>query len=275
MTKVNANDVPPIGKTSLLDGLTKFAAVLGSLVALGQATSTWIDGRYKAEAEREKTQREVTLADIKEKSALAESYLQLILNKETPIDGRAILFSALGELDGHPLRNWARQRYGLYVQYNSELEKAYKARSEAAQHAHEADGLVNGLEAEIETLNVQIRQNMDNPEKAAELQQQRVAKSAELAKARATRAVAVVTVEAAAATIGRSARSDPTMVVPGPNLAAAIGSLSGKVDAALLKSIFPERAGKNIDDSVQYLQRKFHAPNQEFAFRIKAYGILA
>jgi hypothetical protein len=93
MTGENQNDIPLTVKTSLLDGLTKFAAVMGSLVALGQTTSTWIDGIYKAKAEEEKTQREVQLTDIKEKSALAESYLQLILNRETPIDGRAILFT--------------------------------------------------------------------------------------------------------------------------------------------------------------------------------------
>jgi hypothetical protein len=142
MTDMPPHDNPSGGKASLLDGVTIFAAVLGSLIALGQAASTWIDGIYQAAAEREKTEREVRLADIKERSALAESYLQLILNKETPIDGRAILFSALGELDGHPLRHWARQRYQLYVQYNTDLERAYKAQSEAAQHAHEADGLV-------------------------------------------------------------------------------------------------------------------------------------
>jgi len=260
MADMNQNDASPVGKASLLDSVTKFAAVLGSLVALGQAASTWIEGMYKAATEQEKTQREVALADIKERSKLAESYLHLILAKETPIDGRAILFSALGELEGHPLRTWARQRYELYMRYNSELSEAYKAQSEAAQHANKADGLVNSLEAEIATLNVQIKQNMDNPEKAADLQQHRIAKSSELAKARAVQTVAVVTVEAAQATIGRSARSDPTILVPVTNLAAAITSLSGKVDVALLKSIFPEGAGKNIEDSVQYLQ----AALQEF-----------
>ena len=87
-------------KASVIEGITKLAAVVGSLVAVGQATSTWIDGVYKAKAEQEKTVREIKLADIKEKSALAESYLKLVLSKETPIDGRAILLSALGELEG-------------------------------------------------------------------------------------------------------------------------------------------------------------------------------
>ena len=32
-------------------------------VALGQAASTWIDGMYKAAAEKEKTQREVKMAE--------------------------------------------------------------------------------------------------------------------------------------------------------------------------------------------------------------------
>lgn len=48
------NDAPSAGRTSLVDSVMKFAAVLGSLVALGQTASTWIDGIYKA-AEKEKT----------------------------------------------------------------------------------------------------------------------------------------------------------------------------------------------------------------------------
>lgn len=266
MANVNQTDPISSSKASLLDSVTKFAAVLGTLVALGQAASTWIDGMYKAAAERERTEREVKLADIKERSALAESYLQLILSKDTPNDGRAILYSALGELEGHPLQKWARQRYALYIQYNTELSEAYSLRSEAAQHANEADGVIKNLEAEIETLNVQIQLNMDNPEKADELQQLRVAKSAELGKARAARSVATATVEVAAATIERTAGSDPTMVGVQPNLTTAISSLSGinslsgSVDATLLKAIFPKEAWKTIDDNVQYLQ----AALQEF-----------
>ncbi|MBA3493943.1 MAG: hypothetical protein H0T87_07490, partial [Gammaproteobacteria bacterium] len=63
MADMNQNDASPVGKASLLDSVTKFAAVLGSLVALGQAASTWIEGMYKAATEQEKTQREVALAD--------------------------------------------------------------------------------------------------------------------------------------------------------------------------------------------------------------------
>ena len=73
------------GAPTLLGGLTKVAAILGSLIAVGQAATTWIDGIYTAEAERKKTEREIKLADIKERSALAESYLRLILSKDTPM----------------------------------------------------------------------------------------------------------------------------------------------------------------------------------------------
>lgn len=259
MTEGKAEGLTSRGTLSF-EGLTKFAAVLGSLVAVGQATSTWIDGMFRAEAEREQTTRAVRLADIKEQAALAESYLKLILDKETPIDGRAILFSALGEIEGHPLRNWAQQWYAIYIDHKSQLETAYKKQREAARHANEAGGIVKTLEAEIETLNVQISQNMDNPSRAEELQQQLVAKSAELGRASAARAVAVAMVEAASETIERSSRSDLTILGPEGNLADAINSLSARVDKALLKSIFPEGARKNIDERLQYLQ----AALQEF-----------
>jgi len=253
----------PVSTRSILDSVTKFAAVLGTLVALGQAASTWIDGIYTARAEREKTDRELKLADIKERSALAESYLQLILSKETPNDGRAILYSALGQLDGHPLQKWAQQRYDLYVRYQVELSDAYNKQAEAAQQAKETGGLVAGLEADIQALNVQIHQAMDDPVKAAELQQQLIVKSAELGQARAKLALQSVTAAAAVATIAQSTQNvqaAAVMVGALPDAAAAISTLSEQVDAALLKSIFPEPAWTNIDANVQFLQ----AALQEF-----------
>jgi predicted chitinase len=260
MADPDSNAPAPVPASSMLDGITKLAAVLGTLVALGQAGSTWIDGIYTARAEREKTDREVKLADIKERSALAESYLQLILSKETPEDGRSILFSALARLDGHPLKEWAQERYELYVRSQLDLQDAYKIQAAAAEHASETGGLVARIEADIKTLNVQIKQALDNHQEAAELQQQLIAKSIELGEARAKLSLQDVTVTAAAATIAQSEKSGPVLLTAHADTAAAISSLSGQVDTNLLKSIFGAEAQENIDANIPFLQ----AALQEF-----------
>ncbi|HVO02040.1 MAG TPA: hypothetical protein VMT54_07550 [Candidatus Cybelea sp.] len=249
--------VSSVPARSILDGITKLAAVLGTLVALGQAASTWINGIYAAETEREKTARELQLADIKDRSALAESYLQLILSKETPNDGRAILYSALARLKGHPLQEWAQERYDLYERAQLDLQDAYKAQAEAALHANEAGGVVASLEAEIEILNVQISQALDNHDEAATLQRQLIEKSAALSEARAKFSLATLTVTAATATIAaQTAQTGPLPVVLAAqtDTAAAITSLSGQVDAGLLESIFGAQAKPNIDANLPFLQ---------------------
>ncbi|MDM0076918.1 hypothetical protein QTH90_21090 [Variovorax sp. J2P1-59] len=218
---------------------------------------------FKADAERERTQREIALADIKERSALAESYLKLILAKDTPNDGRAILYSALGQLKGHPLQNWAQHRYEQYVKFNTDLADAYKARVDATQVADEADGQIRALEADIQTLNVQILLAMDNPPVAASLQKQRIEKSGALARAQAARSVAKLTVQAAVVTIDRSSQIDPAIRAASaqPSPAAAIRSITERVDAQFLMRYFPPQAQANVAVNAPFLR----AALQEFS----------
>ena len=245
----------------MLESLTKFAAVAGSIVAVGQTATTTIEGYFKSKSEEEITKREKDLADIKERSELAQSYLQLILNKDTPIESRVILYSALGEIEGHPLQKWAQKQNDKIVQYNTQLEKALNDEGEAVQHAQEAGGNVKVLETEIVTLNLQISQNVGIPEKVKELQSQLIAKSSELAKARADLSLSDAKLADIKANKVRSSSADPALVVTTTSsLASEISTISQKINANFLKTIFPVQASKNIDSNVQYLQ----AALQEF-----------
>ena len=64
------------------------------------------------------------------------------------------------------------------------------AAKRSAEHLSETDGAIEALEADIQTLDVLILQNMDDSEKVAELQRERVAKSEELSRQVASRSVA-------------------------------------------------------------------------------------
>ena len=51
-------------KLSILDNISKAAAVFGALIAVGQAGTSWVNGYWQAQAERERAQKERDLAEI-------------------------------------------------------------------------------------------------------------------------------------------------------------------------------------------------------------------
>ncbi|MET0383024.1 MAG: hypothetical protein ABW032_06335 [Burkholderiaceae bacterium] len=265
MAENEAAPAPPAAQPGWAGSLTRAVAVAGSLVALGQSASTWIDGHYHSEMEREKTTRELQLADLKERSALAESYLKLILAKDTPEDGRAILYSALGQLKGHPLQQWAQARFETYQQAQARLKLALDDQAAAAGRAKDSQSGVVALKADIQTLNVRIVEAMDNPSVVNELQRQRVEKSAALALAEAqlslTRlASAQAGVAGAGQPAGGQAAAAPGAVPSPAESVARIESITRRVNADLLKPLFPAGAAPGIDSNAPYLR----AALQEF-----------
>ncbi len=247
--------------------LTRFAAVAGSLVALGQSASTWIDGRYHAEMEREKTRRELQLADLKERSDLAESYLKLILAKDTPEDGRAILYSALAQVKGHPLQQWAQSRYDAYTNAQQSLGKALSNQAEVATQANDANGTVRTLEADIEALNARRAEAMDKPTVRDALQAEIVSKSAALGRARAALTLATLAGQGQRnpSNVGAGANGTGATATAGiqgasPDPVARIETFTQRLTPALLGPLFPGRAAGNIEANLPFLR----AALQEF-----------
>jgi putative chitinase len=251
---------PPaaIRTNSLVESVGKWLALIGSVVAAGQAGTTWLRGYWQAEAEKQKSTQELALAELKEKSELAQQYLKVILDKGTTPADKAVLYTALGKLDGHPLQKWAQEQYETYQQNLAHLFDAYKAQNEAAQLRDSAEKQVASQSAEIDALNSQIEIARDDPETRQQLQDQRVSKSGELGRIKGTLAVAVVKVEETTTVINRSERGLP--VAATANIADAITSISNQITVSMLAGVFPERARKNIEISAPYLQAAF----QEF-----------
>src|SRR6478735_6507355 len=117
-------DVGSRGSVVVLVG--KWVALFGSIIAAGQAGTTWLQGYWNTEAEKQKSAQELALAQLKERSDLAQQYLKVILDKDTKPADRAVLLTALGEIDGHPLQKWAQEQYGEYQKKLARLLEAYK-----------------------------------------------------------------------------------------------------------------------------------------------------
>lgn len=245
-----------------LEDMSKAAAVLGAVIAAGQAGTSWISGYWQAQSELAKAKKEVELAELKDRSALAESYIKLIIDKETSAPDRIMLLGALGQLEGHPLQKWAKQRYDATQKGIDQLNAAYLAQSQAEQLKSEDERNQARLSSEIEALNVQIELNRDNLSKTEELSSLRVNKSEELLLVRARLAVSTAKIETSANLIARAEAGAP---IPASfvDKADALTALAQKIDAALLMTIFPEGSRASVEKNVQFLS----AAMQEFEIR--------
>ena len=243
---------------SIVGEAGKWLALLGSVVAAGQAGTTWLHGYWQAEAEKQKSTQELALAELKDKTELAQQYLKVILDKDTKPADRAVLYTALGTLDGHPLQKWAQAQYEQYLKDRDRLFGAYQAQLDATQLRDTVEKQVASLSADVEALNSQIEIVRDDPDKRQALQDQRIAKSSELARVKGSLSVAVVKVEETRIVISRSEQGLPTAGAAG--VADTITSISSKITVATLAGLFPQSAQPNIEISAPYLQAAF----QEF-----------
>lgn len=245
-----------------LEDISKAAAVLGAVIAAGQAGTSWISGYWQAQSELAKAKKEVEVAELKDRSALAESYIKLIIDKETSAPDRIMLLGALGQLEGHPLQKWAKQRYDATQKGIDQLNAAYLAQSQAQQLKSEDERHQAGLSSEIEALNVQIELNRDNLSKVEELSSLRVKKSEDLLLVRARLAVSTAKIATSSNLIARAEAGAP---IPKSlvDKADALTALAQKIDTALLMTIFPEGSKASVEKNVQFLS----AAMQEFEIR--------
>lgn len=255
----------------LVGQLSAAAAALGAIVAVGQAVTIWIQGSWQSAAEKEKTQREVKLAVIKENSALAESYLKLIIDKETVVTDRTMLLGALSALKDHPLQHWAQLRLEIFQQGLKKLTQARRAEVEATQLKTDQERTQASLVAEIGALNAQIELNSENIEKTDELQTQVREKSVQLAFSRGKLGVAQARIEASAAVIAQVQQTgDPEGAPP---VSDEVSELTRHITAELLMSVFPTRALNNVRENVAFLaaaMREFKISDPRLAAAIIA-----
>lgn len=247
-------DLPPplpIERATLVGTAGKWLSLFGALIAAGQAGTAWLHGYWQAEEEKQKSAQELALAELKDKSELAQQYLKVILDKDTKPADRALLLTALGEIKDHPLQKWAQEQY---QQYQKDLKREMDASrevSEAEQQRDSADKEVKITMAAIDEDNAKIELVKDDPEQLQKLQDQRRAHSAELAQRKAKLSIAVVKTEETRSVIDRSEHGLP--IPAATDVAEEITSISSKVTVTLLESVFPESARASIEVNAPYL----------------------
>lgn len=244
--------------TATLAGtLSTWVAVVAAIFTAGQAGSIWINGHFAAQAEQRKATQDLKLQEVKERSELAKIYLELIVDQNRAAADRMMLLAALGEIPEHPLQKWAARRYKTYSD-NIELGlKATAALEAAAQEKDDTFRRILQLQAEIEQINIDIRQNIEKEDVVVRKKGERVAKSIELAELKGRLAVATVRVDSAKARVA----ADPQLTAaPAADTAKKILDLVAKLTPDLLYPHFATTAKPNIDIGLPFLE----AAIQEF-----------
>jgi predicted chitinase len=268
-------DAPPPSisteRASVVATAGKWLSLFGVLIATGQAGTTWLHGYWQAESEKQKSAQELALAELKDKSELAQQYLKVILDKDTKPADRALLLTALGDIEGHPLQKWAQEQY---QQYKSNLDRvllASKEESDAEQQGDSAANEVTITEKGIADLNAKIELVKDDPVQREKLQDERSQRSKELAHLRASLTIATVTVKERRDKLQLAAQGLP--IPASANAAGEITSISSKITVSLLESVFPAEARRNIELNAPYLQaalEEFGISNKQLAAAIVA-----
>jgi predicted chitinase len=141
----------------LLGTLSATAAIIGAFIAAGTAGSQAIQGYFQYKIALKKTEQELTLNKRQSDSSLAETYLKMILSKDTNDPDKLMLLGALIEIDGHPLQKWAKQREKMLNDQLDALDKARKAQIAAVSEKDDALREVHTLESEIEQTTVKLQ----------------------------------------------------------------------------------------------------------------------
>jgi hypothetical protein len=174
----------PVTPKSLLGTLSATAAIIGAFIAAGTAASQAIQGYFQHQIALTKTKQELDINQRQSDSSLAETYLKMILSKETSDPDKLMLLGALTELRDHPLQKWAKQRETMLNDQFDALAKARGAQIAAVSEKDEALREVRTLESDIEEINIKLRISTGDIPKGDELNKELLVKVQKLAYAK-------------------------------------------------------------------------------------------
>lgn len=237
----------------------KWVALAASIVAAGQAGTTWVDGYSKEKISRQEAQQNVELAAIKERSELSKTYLEILLESETDLGDRILVFDALGGLDGHPLQAWAKKRSEEAARHQQKIAENTLALQKALEAAQSTERDISALKLEAERLAADWQLAMSSGEyaSASELRNSLENVYKTLSDKNAEKAVADIQVASVKieVTQGQST-SQPGEALPRAD-GEAIVAFIDKVTPTLLYPYFSEAARGRIDENYVYLQNAF------------------
>ncbi len=198
------NGRPAVG---LIESVGKWVALAGSVIALGQAGTSWVNGYWTDQAAQRKAAQELALSEIKERSALASEYLKLIIAKDTAPTEKVTLLDALASIEKHPLQQWARERHGSYKRLLERSEAAFQAQRRATEEKEGAEREEAALRAEIERLTVEAELVRDDAVKREEFRKEILERAGLLANVSARVSVTRLTFEGSRTTLAQVQQS--------------------------------------------------------------------
>lgn len=248
-----SDDPLPAGGGSLTVRIGAWLAVVGTLISVGQAGTAWINGYWTEQGERARADSEARLAEIKERSALSQTYLNMILEGNRSKDAQLLLYDALANIEGHPLQKWGKSRYDGVIEVRSQLLILTQKRSTVAQNLSASEARADELQREIDELLVRARDVEEHDFEA--LQSTLRQKSSELAQVKADISKAQTKISSLDA-----ARSESSILMDGVSASRQLSTAltASDVDIFLTSDImypiFSTRARENIDTNISYLQ---------------------
>jgi predicted chitinase len=249
MTDDLEQNAAPAGQSKLdvAANITKWAAVLGAVIAAGQAGSSWITGYWQNQSEQSRAAEAFRMETLKAQSELAKSYLEMIVADDASDDDRIILFGALGELKEHPLQQWASTRRDAYAIKLAKLTEIAVQQENLAAIKDEGERQERELLLSIDAIRTELGAN-PTPEEATSLQADLAQKYKELGTVRAGIALAKQQTEDLALTAPSAAGTGVPILSP-PNVSELVSSLGQRITPELLFPLFAENARQRIMDN--------------------------
>lgn len=240
---------------SRAESIAKWVTILGSVVAVGQTCSSAVTGYWQSRIEQTKSEQDIKLQELKDRSELAKSYLELITGSQAQTQDRIMLLGALSEVEGHPLQKWAAARYKLYQGMVEQMLKAARDGAAAGQIVNESESESARLTADINELVARIAYYRDDPQKLEELRTELREKSERMGVVKAK--LSLASVKAAALAVADPASRQPLELqvskIEDPSI--KIVDLSERVTPEILYPLFPASAKPLIDANLVFFRK--------------------
>ncbi|MFK0206482.1 hypothetical protein [Agrobacterium sp. NPDC090283] len=257
----------------MLDRVTTVLAVAGTLVATGQAASTWINGIYseraaivrsaqdlkmeeikakqQLELENLKGRQELAIEKVKNASELAKSYLDALFGQDRQSGDRTILLDALRQIEGHPLKEWAEDRYTREINQQKELQRLAESKAEASQELGEHEKERRELEVDVQQIRIKIEAEGGAPEKE-KLRSDLTRTLVRLGTVKGLLKLSQIQVTAIQNLSSEKPLLQTLSIAETSAQVATIAAIADAVTPDLLKKVF--RAGRYVETDYRYFQ---------------------
>jgi predicted chitinase len=238
--------------------ITSAAAVLGALIAAGQSGSALIQGYIQSHAQ-------IELEKLKANSEVFDKYFQLAFAKDTTQDNNVILLGALAEIDGHPLQNWARERYKLKIQSIKDVDAAEARFSEAQDEKDQALRHVDVVTAKFKETTAYLEGLSETPDARKPYLEQLKSLTIELALANGEVEQSKANANAASQTL-KLMQSQIVSGVTVSDIGSNEYSYVDKLTVEIVRIAFPDAPPADISKALPFLKsamKEFHLSSPE------------